>query len=196
MLPRRGERLQWTRACEEEKKKDNLVYCYGRCTGQFTEAVPGIACSSGQNMVLVLGSPSWPQTSGVHWHPLEVCIVTSLKAPVLEQIGWAAPRWGVLHGKCFWGIHLQHWEKTCGHNVTHICHLFHFVEISVNAAHSDHMYIFVQSLQSTYQILVYGKWHGIRCLVNLLCNPNDLRDKDRPALFWCKIWLVEIYCAE
>lgn len=119
--PRRGERLQWAGTWREEKKKDDVVHCYGCCTGQFTKALPEIACSSGQNTALILGSPSWPQTSDVHWHPVEVCILTPLKAPVLEQTSRAAPRWGFcVRGKPLRGTHPQCWEKTCGGYVTHL----------------------------------------------------------------------------
>jgi len=58
-LPRRGASQQWAGAWAQEK--DDMMYFYGCCTRQFTEAFPVIACSSGQNMALVLGSPSCPR---------------------------------------------------------------------------------------------------------------------------------------
>lgn len=176
MLPRRSERLQWARPWREEKKKDDVVYCYGCCTGQFPEAFPGIACSSGQNMALVLGSPSWPQTSSVHWHPVEVCVVTPLKAPVLKQIGWAAPWWGCCVEN-FSEEFIRSVERKLVDTMSRIYVIFstlwNFSQYSSLWSHVHLSSVLTEYISRYFchQILVYGEWHGIWCLVYLLYLP-------------------------
>lgn len=65
------------------KRNSKMLYCYGCCTRQFTEAFPGTASSLGQNTALTLESPSWSQISSVHWHHIEVC-TDSPKGPVFR----------------------------------------------------------------------------------------------------------------
>lgn len=65
------------------RRNRKMLYCYGCCTRQFTEAFPGTASSLGQNTALTLEGPSWSQTSDVHWHYMEVH-TDSLKGPALR----------------------------------------------------------------------------------------------------------------
>lgn len=91
--PRRGERLQWARTWRVEKKKDDVVHCYGCFTGQFTETLPEIACSSEQHMAVILWSPSCPRHlvcigtlwKFASWLPLKPLCLNRLAEQLLSE---------------------------------------------------------------------------------------------------------------